>query len=674
MTGYAACFLTCVISVFVLSVSGDPSFRRLGLVNYGLHPFRVTSRPVRITNGVIVGTSDGKTEAFMGIPYALPPVGSRRFMRPESIIDERWSETRSAKKTGPMCVQRSAFFEVTPVVGNEDCLHLNVYRPTATAFPGSNLPVMVFIHGGAFTVGSGYWMDGQFDGSNLALDENVIVVVMNYRMNLFGFLATPELQAANGGTVGNIGLQDQQESLRWVKREVEKFGGDSDNITLFGESAGGFSVVWHAVNEHSKVEGLFHKAIAQSATTDLSWFFQSKEDAFQLYLAFSNFLHCDNLACLQNIPAHDLLRAWTEWSASIFSNLAKESDHSHHPELIPLLHLLCAFGPVIDGHRDGLLDLPRNLIKAGAFHRVPLMAGITRDEGSLFALVIPLIVGASEQTPMTVDQWMEILELVLQKPDAIAEMYALYPLKKIHGIWGAQIWAMELIRDACFGCSTEELVVDWQLHLQDAMSERTSSSESLTDSDSDMWLHVDHANSVAVETPNLSDANLSSMEPTSLSTYLYLFSATLGPIGKYTGMGSMHSFDLHYIFKNFPMGYSWIGGSREGAIANEMSSRWAQFARTGDPNPFTAKIRWQPYLATNQILEFGYPEEERTMTEMAVNWIGSWLGRKSNDEPPSRLVDRFTATKEQWPEEHKCEFWKRQIPLPWIPHKKGKIF
>ena len=619
-------FSFVVLCGLISVLAEDIEFRRLLLTNNDMNPFRYESRQVTLTNGLIVGTTDGASDAYMGIPFALSPTGDRRFMRPVSIKDLRWEGVRATRKTSQMCIQRSVFFASTPVVGDEDCLYLNVYRPTeATAV---DLPVMVFIHGGAFSVGSSYWLDGQFDGSNLARDEKVIVVAMNYRLNLFGFFATEQLSDANGGTVGNLALQDQQEALRWVKREIQNFGGDPNRITLFGESAGGFSVIWHTVNVHSRREDLFQAAIVQSATTDLSWFFQSKEDAFQLYAAFSSYLGCPSdapgqLSCLQAIPALQLLPLWTSWSKLIFTRAQHSGDAGgqpnndapllHHPETVPLLHLLCAFGPVIDGSEDGLAQLPRTLIKRGEFHRVPLVAGITRDEGSLFALLIPLIVGSAEKTPMTSAQWREISELILQKPAAIQELYRLYPLQKIRGYLGVHSWATEVIRDLAFGCSTEELVEDWA---------------------------------------------------TFAPAWMYLFSATLGPVGKFSGVGSMHSFDLHYVFKNFFPGFSLIAGSRELAIANEMSSRWAQFARARVPT-VPGQLEWPEYSVDKKFLDIGFSPTD--------NGWASYLGftQYFSKETPSRLVDRESADKDLWPEKPKCAFWQSQIPLPWIPHKQG---
>lgn len=596
-----------LILVFLFLLHGVPAqkerpkLRRLLLNNFDLNPFRKDTAVVTLTNGQIMGTSDGKSDAFMGVPFARPPIAHRRFMKPESIKDVRWSGVRKTKMTGPMCVQRAALFTSSPIVGNEDCLYLNVYRPSS-AVPGAKLPVLVFIPGGAYSIGSSYWLDGQYDGSVLAYEQNVIVVVLSYRLHLFGFLATEQLEYANGGTVGNLALQDQQEGLRWVKREIANFGGDRDHVLLFGESAGGFSVVWHAVNKFSQRENLFTSAITQSATSDLSWFFQSKEDAFQLYSAFVEYLGCpsgepNQLGCLQEIPAPFLIEAWARWSDMILASNDGHGKQEHHPGYVPMLHLVCSFGPVIDGSEEGLIEAPYQLIKKGEFHRVPLVSGITRDEGSVFSLIIPAIVDSSQRS-LTVEQWMEIAELIVQSPEAIQQLYLLYPLRRVEGLWAAQEWAQEIIRDFVFGCATEEMVADWGQYAP---------------------------------------------------SYLFLFSGTMGYLGQLSGMGSMHSFDLHYIFKSFPPGSTFIMSPRETQVANEMGARWAAMARTGNPNAVEfGRTPWPEFKDAAQALEFA---------------------PKQSADVSSQLFNVREADSKTWPKAEKCDYWRSLRPLPWINHR-----
>ena len=563
------------------------------------------SEIVRISNGELQGLSDGKSESFLGVPFALPPTGRFRFMRPQSISGFSWEGVKHARKTAPMCLQRAGFFLSTPITGSEDCLYLNVYRPVSVS-SGDDLPVMVFIPGGAFSVGGSYWMQGQSDGSVLAHQENVIVVVLSYRLNVMGFLATEQLQAANGGTVGNLGLQDQQEALRWVKREINFFGGDPDRVLLFGESAGAFSVLWHSINIASRDEKLFSSVIAQSASSDLSWFYQQKDQAFQLYDSYVKFLGCpsdkvDQLGCLQSIKAEQFLEAWGAWSESFL----RGGDKSGHlsPEEVPLLQSVSGFGPVVDGHVAGMLDVPYRLIEKGEFHRVPFVAGITRDEGSIFSLVIPPTV-ISQQILFAPERWKEIFGLILTSPESLGSLHALYPFNKPGDAVAGFQWSSEIIRDFVFGCSTEETALNWSKYAP---------------------------------------------------AYLYLFSGTLGSVGAWTGVGAMHSFDIFYIFRTFPPGTEFlINNGREQKVASEMGARWASMARTGSPNPtksdqvmMNVMIEWPEYKSSEEnILEFG--------------------GVGNLKDPPSRLIDRNAVDKTVWPEKEKCSFWKTQRPLPWI--------
>lgn len=201
-----------------------------------------------IQNGDIYGFTAGEVAAWRGIPYAAPPTGELRFAPPESL-EESWSEPRDATAFGNECVQDDGS-------GCEDCLYLNVFAPREIAGEES-LPVMVWIHGGAYIQGAssvpGYDMPA-------LVKEDVIVVTINYRLNAFGFLPHPALE----DPTGNFGLKDQVMALEWVQHNIEAFGGDPGNVTIFGESAGGHSVL--SLLASSAEDGLFHKAIVQSGS------------------------------------------------------------------------------------------------------------------------------------------------------------------------------------------------------------------------------------------------------------------------------------------------------------------------------------------------------------------------------------------------------------------------
>jgi para-nitrobenzyl esterase len=210
-----------------------------------------------IETGEIEGETDGSLSIFLGIPYAAPPVGDLRWRAPRPPVP--WTGIKEAEEFGPACPQ-AASKDVANVDMSEDCLTLNVW--SATRRPGSRLPVMVWLHGGGFNAGSARMPI--YDGSNLAR-KGVVIVTLNYRLGYLGFFGHPalteEARAENAPTA-NFGLLDQLAALQWVKRNIEAFGGDPSNVTLFGESAGGVSIL--ALMTASSARGLFHKAIIQS--------------------------------------------------------------------------------------------------------------------------------------------------------------------------------------------------------------------------------------------------------------------------------------------------------------------------------------------------------------------------------------------------------------------------
>jgi len=201
---------------------------------------------------------NGTQKAFLGLPYAAPPVGDLRWKAPRPAVS--WTGVRDATKFGARCEQWHIwddyiFQDAGP---SEDCLFVNVYTP-AKAKPSSKLPVMVWIHGGGFIAGAG--SEPRYSDSPL-VDRGVVLVTLNYRLGVFGFLATDDLARENGGHAGNYGLMDMEAALMWVKANIGAFGGDPNNITIFGESAGSFAV--SALTAVPSAQGLFHKVIGES--------------------------------------------------------------------------------------------------------------------------------------------------------------------------------------------------------------------------------------------------------------------------------------------------------------------------------------------------------------------------------------------------------------------------
>lgn len=216
---------------------------------------------VEVTGGRIRGLQaggPGDIRVFKGIPYAAPPVGSLRWRPPQPVAP--WSGVRDATEFAPDCLQTNAVESVPPADGaqSEDCLYLNIWAPAQDA--AARRPVMVWIHGGGFIIGSG--SEARTDGASFAR-SGVVLVAINYRLGPLGFLAHPALSAESPHNAsGNYGILDQIAALQWVQDNIEAFGGDPDNVTIFGESAGAMSVCY--LNTTPLAEGLFKRSIAQS--------------------------------------------------------------------------------------------------------------------------------------------------------------------------------------------------------------------------------------------------------------------------------------------------------------------------------------------------------------------------------------------------------------------------
>ncbi|MBX3565535.1 MAG: carboxylesterase family protein [Sphingomonas sp.] len=215
---------------------------------------------VQAPAGTVQGTGQGDIRIFKGIPFAQPPVGAMRWKPPVEL--PAWEGVRNAASFGPACVQPHAraagIYTNPPERMSEDCLTLNIWAPKNAA----KLPVFVWIHGGALV--GGYSHERMYDGARMAQRGGAIVVSINYRLGILGYLAHPELSRESAeGISGNYGLLDQIAALRWVQRNIAAFGGDPGNVTIAGESAGALSVMYLLASPQAR--GLFHKAIAQSA-------------------------------------------------------------------------------------------------------------------------------------------------------------------------------------------------------------------------------------------------------------------------------------------------------------------------------------------------------------------------------------------------------------------------
>ncbi|HTV18856.1 MAG TPA: carboxylesterase family protein [Polyangiaceae bacterium] len=308
------------------------------------------SDPLVVTtaDGPLRGVASGALEQFLGVPYAAPPLGDLRWAAPAP--HEAWTDVRDASTPGAVCSQLT----LAGVVGSEDCLSVNVYRP-ARRDPSVRLPVMVWIHGGSFVSGAG----SIYDPRRLVESGEVIVVTINYRLGMLGFLAHPALSAESSQASGDYGLLDQQAALRWVRDNIAAFGGDPAQVTIDGQSAGGASVCAQLASPGAA--GLFSRAVIQSASCASAPLALAEAQGSSIASALGCGDASSSAACLRALPAEQL----TGGQATAL------------------------FGPIVGG--DVLPEAPAAVVAAGEQHAVPVLLGGVSDEmRGFFALEYPL--------------------------------------------------------------------------------------------------------------------------------------------------------------------------------------------------------------------------------------------------------------------------------------------
>lgn len=313
---------------------------------------RADSLEVKIADGKVHGKliNDGKVRAFLGMPFAAPPVGELRWKAPQPVAP--WSDVRDATKYGSHCMQvpfpDMSFQDAGP---SEDCLYINVFAP-ADAKDNGKLPVMFWIYGGGYTGGSA--SEPRHNGDFLPT-KGVVLVTFNYRLGVFGFLATQELMSEGGGSAGDYGLMDMIAALKWTHNNIAQFGGDPGNVTIFGESAGSFAV--STMMASPLAQEYFQKAIGESGSA-LGGGLGGRvvADEAPQGSAWARSLGAKTLADLRAIPADEILADSRKPGAPRFS-------------------------PVVDG--KVLTEPVAETYMAGRQAHIPLLAGWNRDEGNL---------------------------------------------------------------------------------------------------------------------------------------------------------------------------------------------------------------------------------------------------------------------------------------------------
>ncbi|KAF4581408.1 hypothetical protein EYR40_009693 [Pleurotus pulmonarius] len=402
---YSARWLVVTTFLFIYSVIGTP-LRRAPPV-------------VTLDSATVTGTQFGRVNRYLGIPFAQPPVGYLRFRRPEPIAP--YTESFSALTYGKACPQQDVQLSLPGILGladgivdfltntawgvalpdGEDCLTINVVTPSSIT-PTSKLPVIVWIYGGGFQIGSSSLYDGgSVVEKSISMGEPVIFVSMNYRLSAFGFLASQEVKDAG---VANLGLHDQREALRWVQKYIHSFGGDPAKVTIWGESAGAVSVSMHMVANDGDTEGLYRAAVMQSGTP------VPVGDVTKAQIHYNNLVEntgcsdeSDTLACLRALD-YEILKGAVDQTPSITG---------YNTLVLPWL-------PRTDGtfiKEDG-----QRLVQQGKIANVPYIVGDCDDEGTLFALVLNNLTTTSDVRGYLKDVW------IADATDAeLDQILALYP-------------------------------------------------------------------------------------------------------------------------------------------------------------------------------------------------------------------------------------------------------
>ena len=369
-----------------------------------------TQMVVRVDGGQISGAPgfDPDIRVYKGVPFAAPPVGNLRWRDPQPVA--KWEGVKQTTEYSPMCMQRDRpkdsyhTPDVLPV--SEDCLYLNVWTPAKTA--GGRLPVMVYVHGGGFTVSSG--IEKWFNGERLA-EKGVVVVTINYRLGVFGFLTHPELtKESEHHTSGNYGMLDQIFALKWVQRNISTFGGDPKRVTLFGQSAGSESVCMDMATPLAK--GLYIHAIAES------------------------------VGCFGPATPEPRLAAAEQEGVKFVADAkvnSIEELRAMSAEQLQSLKTQVRFRPIIDGYF--LPSDPYTIYSTNQENIVPVILGSNADEGLLMGPAPESLAAYVEQTKKTYgDKADEFLKLYPASNDAEAREQA-YNIGRDQIAWQMRIWA-----------------------------------------------------------------------------------------------------------------------------------------------------------------------------------------------------------------------------------------
>lgn len=518
----------------------------------------------QIAQGTVKGRNDAATNgtyAWKGIPFAQPPVGARRWKAPAAPA--AWSGTRDATQFGAACLQNGRLYgpgannrfdatigtTLNTPVGSEDCLFLNIWRPASGT---TGLPVIVFVHGGSNI--TGYTADPIYDGAALARSANAVVVTLNYRLGVLGFMNLPQLKSGldSAEDSGNYALLDIVQGLKFVQQNAAVFGGNAANVTLMGQSAGATNV-WSLLASPLGA-GLFQKAVPISGGISLAS--NLPVGTIPSLNPASSSLTQGNTLLARLLIADGLATDLVTAQAYIATQSAQQvaaylRDKSGSTVLTTLLaNGLTGSGPIPDG---AVLPLdPIAAFAAGTYNKVPVLAGTTKEEGKLFPSFLTLLGGPAGFT-VTDTQLFDLLfgfnpdtPTLLTEGDILNATYV--PSNTAVTGWTAR--AAQLTA-ASFGVGRDNVL------------------NTLKTQQADIW----H----------------------------YQFDWAQQPAPWNTVYGAAHAFDLPFVFGNFgpSLFANAIGGNANQAgrvaLSNHMMASVAQFARTGNPNHSALGATWQPW-------------------------------------------------------------------------------
>ncbi|CAH4028842.1 unnamed protein product [Pieris brassicae] len=518
----------------------------------------LVSRTYSVQVIVSEGILDGKINSyygdsyysFEGIPYAQPPVGDLRFKPPQPA--KPWYGIRQAKAPGNVC-----FYYDTSPIGYEDCLYLNVFTPNITT--KRPYAVMVWIHGGGFTRGSGNEYQPDF-----LIRKDVILVTLNYRLQILGFLSLQTKDIS-----GNMGLKDQVSAIKWIKNNIQHFGGDPENVTIFGQSAGAVSVSYHLISPMTK--GLFKRAITQSGTAHGWWprSFRPRDTAVEMARRMGcNSTDVEEIyAFLKTQP----LKAFNKCDIYMsFAQYAKES-----PKLVFGIVSEESFGDEVYFQGDVY-----DALKEGIHVGVDILNGYTADEGVLYFM-------ADTNSSKVFQQANQFLEFFVPEPLAIN---------------------VPLLEQMVIGNTMKHY------YIKDAIVSKENIDKMLMYMNFDMTIY-----STILWQKFMAKRNMN-------RNYLYKFicESERNVFGNINNAKSLfqrqivsHSDDLMYLF---PMNLECDRNSETFKIIDRVTTLWTNFAKFGDPTPNDdLGVTWSPYTLEKQVyLEIGntlklraYPEREQ---------------------------------------------------------------